>query len=274
MEEHEFAYACLSGQRDGVVNGRVTEVADRRKLFHRVLGIVEEEIGASAQLKGSVVNDTEPVVSFTPLHRPVVGHVDDRGTVISDAVAERATSLVRNLERKDVEALDVVRARFERAERPRAAEARRTDREVRGAHHLGKNSFRVALRREIEVDAGVGSVTGSEERQPVDVIPMEMRKQDGAVERQAVEHLGEASEAAARIEDERGSGIATCDGHARCVPAVAHLIGPGHDARAADAMELQPHEGSLRGEDPRSWSIGRPLPRHRQQRRSRMTQCG
>ncbi len=214
MKEHEFAYACLSGQRDGVVDGRVTEVAYRRKLFHRVLGIVEEEIGASAQLNGSVVYDTEPVVSFAPLHRPVVGHVDDRGTVMSDAVAERAASLVRNLHREHVEALDLVPPGFERVERPRAAEARRTDREVRWTHHLGKNSFRVALRREIEVDAGVGSVTGAEEWQPVDVIPMEMRKQDGAVERLAVEHLGEASEAAARIEDERGGGIATRDGHA------------------------------------------------------------
>ena len=206
MKEHEFAHLGTSGQRHGVLDGRMSEVTHRREFVEGVLGIVQQKIGPATEFEGCAMYGAESVITIAPFDGTVVGHVRHSRVVRPDPVPERATSFVRDLLCQHVESLDLVTPGLEGVKRPCAAKTGRTDGKMRRTHHLLKNGLCVTLPREMKVDAGVRTVTGAEERQPVNVIPMKMGKKDRTIERMVTQHVAETREAASGIEDQRGSG--------------------------------------------------------------------
>ena len=108
MKEHEFAHFGTSGQRHGVLDGRMSEVTHRREFVEGVLGIVQQNIGSATEFEGCAMYGTESVITIAPFDGTVVGHVGHSCVIRPDPVAESATSLVRDLLRQHVEALDLV----------------------------------------------------------------------------------------------------------------------------------------------------------------------
>ncbi len=154
------------------------------------------------------------------------------------------------------------------------------DRKEGWRHHPGQHAFgirTVLLRGKPQRDLRVGVVTTPEERQPLNVVPVQVGQEDAAFERLPFQQGRDLSEPGAGVEQQRGLGRARgrgvlvereCD--ARCVAAVVDELGPGSRSRSASTAEMDPHPLSiapdLRGgapprarEDP-SAPTGRPRP--------------
>ena len=105
---------------------------------------------------------------------------------------------------------------------------------------------RVALRRLHEHHLGIVAIGGREERQPLDVVPVEVGEQDRPAERRVAELAREALEPGARVEHERRPIVARRDRDARRVTADARELGAGNRCRPAYAAERHPHRSRLR----------------------------
>ena len=123
---------------------------------------------------------------------------------IRDPVSEGAPTLVGNLQRKDVKALDAVAAGREMLEPPRTPHLARPDWEMRWRHRAREDLLGVTARllRYVQGGARVGVVHRRAERQAVGVIPVEMGQQHAAGEGLAVQCGGQPAQTRARIEDE------------------------------------------------------------------------
>ncbi len=142
-----------------------------------------------------------------------------------------------------------------------AAELRGRDREVRRPHDAGEHVDERALllTRTVDVDHRVGPEHRREERQALDVVPVEVREQHrGAVragepvrEQLALEALGDdvavLADAGAEVEDQRLVALGL-QRDARGVPAVALVPGAVTGRRPAHAIEREMnaprHEGA------------------------------
>ena len=106
---------------------------------------------------------------------------------VADPVAERPAALVRHLPRLDREALGLELARARAMPNVQfAAQPAGRDREVRRGHAPGQHVRRARRRPAAgssSAGPGVVAVAGREERQPVDVIPVQVGEQDRAGER-------------------------------------------------------------------------------------------
>src|SRR5207249_8514354 len=78
-------------------------------------------------------------------------------------------------------------------------------------------------------------------RQPVNVIPVQVREDDGAGEGRAAEQPGDPAQAGARVQDEPWPAAVRGYGHARGVAAVADELRAWRGGRAADAAQVDAH---------------------------------
>ena len=100
------------GELQRVIDGRVAVEVGHRALRLEELRVMHQQVNPAAHL-GDAREGVELGV--------VIGDVRDRRLTVVDAEAEGAPALVRNVERRDLEALDLVRAGQQRVEGPVAA---------------------------------------------------------------------------------------------------------------------------------------------------------
>ncbi len=133
---------------------------------------------------------------------------------------------MRHVGGDDVEAFDPVITGFQALEAPVAQQTLGADRKMRGTHGAPEHLDRVGavLVRDEHPDACIGAVAGSEERQPLHVVPVQMAQQDGAVKRATLELAGESPQPGARVEHERPRLAVVRQRDARRVPAHAHEV--------------------------------------------------
>ncbi len=120
-----------------------------------------------------------------------------------------------------------------------AGEVLGPDREERRPHqlgeHVGEGTF--GLTRAVDVERCLRVVQRREERQTLDVVPVQMAQQHGAVEG-LVSADGLAVRAQSRAEVEHDRRLAgRFDGHARGMPAVARVLRTFTWGRTPNAVE-------------------------------------
>ncbi len=184
MEQRELAGARLVRDVHRVLDRAVTPVALVRELGLGVLRVVDEEVGAVGELEHFVGHEVVALDRTTAAARlPVVGDVRDGDATDIDPVPEGGSDVTypprTHLGRPDRE---VVVAGV--VEPHRALEAVGRDREVRRTHHaredLPERAFRLA--GTVDVEHGGGAEERSEERESLDVVPVEVGQQHRRVE--------------------------------------------------------------------------------------------
>ena len=235
VEQGHALGAGLVRDPDGVLHRAVTPRALAGELAGRVLRIMDHEIGTVAQLQ-SVRVDAVGAVRWLLM----VGEVGDGHPVPRHPVAEGGSDVgngaghdLRPADREVVVA-DVVER--DRAAEPleRDREVRRADEEVEGVVHAAA----VLLNGRVDVQSGAVAQQRDEERQALDVVPVEVGQERGAQKGLVRLAAGpEVPESRAEVEHDR-SLIPAVHGHARGVAAVAHGPFAGAWRGAADSVEL------------------------------------
>ncbi len=101
---------------------------------------------------------------------------------------------------------------------------------------------RHALLRNEQTGHRVGTITGTEERQPVGVVPVQVTEQDRASERLARQQRRDRSQPGAGVEHEtRHLLVVVGDRDARRVPADAGEVHPDRRSRPAHPTQVDPH---------------------------------
>jgi hypothetical protein len=90
-------------------------------------------------------------------------------------------------------------------------------------------------------DLSVVVVPAAEERQTLDVIPVQVGEQDGPAKRLATQQGGDPADSRSGIEDESWRRIVMGDGDTGGMTAVADEVRTGCGRRPADTAKLQPH---------------------------------
>jgi hypothetical protein len=103
----------------------------------------------------------------------------------------------------------------------------------------------VLLVRQQQGDLSVVVVPAAEERQTLDVIPVQVGEQDGPVKRLAAQQCRDSADSRSGIEDERWRRIVMGDGDTGGMTAVADEVRTGRGRRPADTAQLQPHRLSV-----------------------------
>ncbi len=202
-----------------------------------MLRVVDEQIDAVAQLENVVRHEVVGVVRAAA--GPVVGDVRDGATVPLDAEPEGETNVPDeprpHLGQPDREV--VVAGVMEAHIR---AEAVGTDRKEGRAHelreHVAQEPF--GLTRAVDVERRRRVVHGREERQTLDVVPVQVREQHVRVELTRSELVSVCGQPGTEIEDDRRLPV-RLDGHARRVPAITRVLRTLTRRRASNAVE--PH---------------------------------
>jgi hypothetical protein len=179
----------------------------------------------------------------TQLGRAVVGDVGDGRVAVGHPVSDRPPSLVGDVPSprrgtpptaNPPSAEGVGRQHIER---PVPTQVPWADGEERGRHHSGQHALGVRpvfLRREPQGDLGVGMVAALEERQPLNVVPVQMGQEDCPVERLPVEKarpvgapVPASSSRVGTVVPGAESSAVERERHAGGVTAVANELGPG-----------------------------------------------
>ena len=166
-----------------------------------------KQIDVAGQLERRLVVLADPVGSRTQRRRLVIGDVGQRGPAVADTEPDGAPALVRDVECGDREPLGLERAFGKGGKRPVAAELGRSDREERGGHHprqQGRGVRLTPLRGQQQRHPGVASVTAAEERESLDVVPVQVAQHHGAAERFVAEELAHAPQTGAGVEEQCG----------------------------------------------------------------------
>ena len=154
---------------------------------------------------------------------------------------------MRHLTGGDPEAAGLELALVVGAEAPVAAQPGGPDREVRRRHRAPQQLVGGhPLLGQQEPHGGVVAVAGTEERQPVGVVPVEVGQHHRALEGPPADEGAEPPQAGAGVEDQVGV-AAVADGQARRLPAVSD--GPRAGARrgAPGAADGDAHRPLARG---------------------------
>jgi hypothetical protein len=229
----------------------VAEVTLGLVLGRGVLRIVHQHVDTVAELEHRLGDEVVGIIGGAS--GTMVGDVRDRHTLEVDPVSERRVG-VPNPARSDLGAVDrevVVAHVFERDV---AAQVGRGDREVGRTHHTGERlrERAVGLARPEDPDLGVGAERRREERQPHDVIPVQVRQQHrGEVGRRhgirfelgAVvlgDDVAVLAQPGAEVEHHRLV-ARRLEGNTRRVAAVALVSACVAGSRAPHAVEGQPH---------------------------------
>ena len=145
----------------------------------------------------------------------MVGDVGDRPVAVADPEAERPPAGVRDLANQHREFFDLQRSLVEGLERPLTVELTGIDRKERWSHQPVERVGGVPVSdRQVDVDAGVGPVTGREERDPLGVVPVQVAEQQGAFERSIVEQLSDPPQPGPAVEQQSRRRLAV-DGQRR-----------------------------------------------------------
>jgi hypothetical protein len=116
--------------------------------------------------------------------RGIVGEVGEAGLAVADAEAEGLAALVRYLPGQDLETLRMRHALGEPIEGPPRAELAGPHREVRRRQPTGEGGDRVVAGGwKHHADPVRRAGARGEEREPVHVVPVQVRQQNGASER-------------------------------------------------------------------------------------------
>ena len=208
---------------------------------------MQQDVGPLGQGERRRMHLAPPVRTRTEGDRPVIGDVGEGGGAVGDPEAQGATPLVGHVGRRDLEALDVERRRLQVVEAPVAPQPVGIDGEVgrRQPPSQELHPWPALLGRDPQIDPGVVAVDGRAERQPLSVVPMQVGEQDRAVERRAVEQLGERPYAGAGVEYQGGWTVVGGDGHRGGVAAVADECLAGRRGGAPYPEQVDPHNGAF-----------------------------
>ena len=161
----------------GVLHRAVAPRALLLELARRVLGVVDQQVDAAAQLEDRL-GDRRRVVGLL-----VVADVGDAEIVALDAVAGHRPVVRNGAGVHDVRADGELR--LGAVDRDVAVELVERDREQRRADRAQQDLARMAaveLRRGVDRQAGAAAQQRLEERQALHVVPVEVAEQAGAVE--------------------------------------------------------------------------------------------
>ncbi len=181
VEQRELARAGFLGDVDRVLDGAVTPRALDLVLVGGVLRVVDEQVDAVAELEHVAGYVVVGVVGHGA--GPVVGEVRDRHALHLDPEAERGVG-VADPARPHLGAVEREVVVGDRLEGDVAAQLLGRDREVGRAHHLAEHGAErpVLLVGTDHGDVATAGRERQEERQPLDVIPVEVGEQHrGAV---------------------------------------------------------------------------------------------
>ncbi len=154
---------------------------------------MDEHVDVTRQVEHGRVIFTPPVRPGTQLGRAVVGDVGDGRVAVAHPVPDRSPSLVGDVLGHDVKPTDGEAGvgegvRGQDIEGPVPAQVPRPDGEERWRHHSGQHALGVRpvlLGGKAQGDLRVGVVAALEERQPLDVVPVQMGQEDAPFERAA-----------------------------------------------------------------------------------------
>ena len=260
VEQHHELCAGGSAEPDGVFGRRVAEGSLGRHFLRTEVSVVDQHIDVARQLERRRVVLPDASGPVAERSRAVVGDVGDGRTAVGHPEPESAATLVRNLQGRDDESLRVEGAEGDEAEPPVSAQFARFDREERRRHHAGQHGLGVGvvvLDRHQERHPCAVAVASGEERQSLHVIPVQVREQQGALERMVTEDLGQPAQARAAVEQEAAARSPSCDNATHEVlPAEADEVGPWGGRRPPHPAEGDAHRLSLargpRGDAPRT----------------------
>ncbi|CAA9230555.1 MAG: hypothetical protein AVDCRST_MAG20-1113 [uncultured Acidimicrobiales bacterium] len=233
VEQRQALGPADLGDVHRVVDAAVAPVRLLLELLRGVLGVVDEEVDPVAELEHRV-GDVEGATQRSL----VVGEVGDGDAVPADPVAVGGTAvgdaadLHLGVADRHVPVVHVVEGDV-------TPEVGRPHGEVGRAHELVEGVLeRLApLRRAVDVEAGADAVDGHEERQALDVVPVEVgeegRAREGAVDRL---RLAPEAQPGAEVEDDRRL-PRHLERDAGRVAAVAHVPCSWARGRAPHAVE-------------------------------------
>src|SRR5690606_16798989 len=240
VEQGEAPGAGLVGDEHGVVHRAVAPVVLLRELLDRVLGVVDDEVGAVAQLEDVVAHPVAAVVGHL-----VVGDVGHRRPADLDPVAVVGPD-VRHRAHPDLRPVDLDVAVVDVVELDLAVELLDRHREERRAHELAEGVGQGAdlLRGPVDVELGAGRQDRAEVRQALHMVAVRVGDQRGAPEAAVGrQRLAQPAEPGAEVEDDRV--VARCvELHARGVPAVPAVLVAGTRGRAPDTEEGDVQQGT------------------------------
>ena len=222
VEQRERLHPALGGQPHRVLDRAMPPRRLHPELLGRVLGVVDQQVDAFAQLARTVGH-----LEHVDAGLLVVAQVGDRRPVPRDPVAARGAD-VRDQARHDVDVADPEGLVADPAEVDAAGERLERDRERRraqaGTEHVTERAP-VGLRRGVDVEVRPVAQEGREEREALDVVPVQMGQQARAAERLARPvRQAVVAQAGTEVEQQRVV-IGDVDRHARRVAAVArHLL--------------------------------------------------
>jgi hypothetical protein len=113
---------------------------------------------------------------------------------------------------------------------------------VRRRHRPAQHPFGVSaalLVRQQQGDLSVVTVRAAEERQALDVVPVQVSEEDGPGKRLAVQQRDDPADARSGVENDCRRRIVMGDGYAGGVPAVAEEVRARRGSRPADNAEMR-----------------------------------
>ena len=100
MEERDLARTRHGPQANGVFGRGVAEGGLGRHLFGAEVGVVDQQVDAARQLEGGLVVLADPVWARPERRRAVVGDVGDGRAAVAHPVADGASALVGDVDRR------------------------------------------------------------------------------------------------------------------------------------------------------------------------------
>ena len=205
MKEGHLTRSRQVAEAYRVFGCRMPERTFRFHFLGAEVGVMDQEIDVLRQPERSFVVLANTTGAGTERRRAMVRDVGDGGASVADPESDRSPTLVRYVEGEYLEPLDREHLAWKEAEAPAAAEGGGCDRKEGRRHHAGQQCLGVAavvLGRQQQVNPRVVTITGPEEGQPLDVIPVQMGQEDGAVERLVAEEPAQSPDPRAGIEQE------------------------------------------------------------------------
>ncbi len=169
MEQHQRLHTGLSGDLVGVPHSAVTPVVAAPELLGRVLGVVDQNVGAGGQGQDGIIHDGRigRLLVVADVHHRLAGRVDAitvRGADMGDGG------------RRDRGAPEVDDAVIEVEEPHISDQLAVVDREKRWVHEAAERirEADAVVGGTVDVDQRIRMVERVEERQPLDVVPVEV----------------------------------------------------------------------------------------------------
>ena len=208
MEKDGDARIGAPRERHGVFARRVPEAGFVGELAGEQRRVMDQRVGAARELECGRVVGAPAILALAEACRAVIGHVGQRRVIVADSVSVCAPAAMGDLARQHAKALDLEHAGIDRIEAPAPPKLARRDREVRRRHRALEDRLCVArpfLERlgDPHVDARPFVVGPGEERQPHEVVPVQVAVEDRPGVGLAAEQVGHGPHAGSvsRISD-------------------------------------------------------------------------